>query len=115
MVNVKTVFTVLLMVSSLALRPAAATTGTRAGQPHPLRKRNVETTSRTAARESHKPVLIKTHLALVNAEGETTGEVLSGSTLGDSPFCAGGSFADAAWGAPGRVGGEERSAAPMAP
>jgi hypothetical protein len=33
-------------------------------------------------------------LAPPNARGETTGEVLSGSTIGDSAFCAGGKFLD---------------------
>jgi hypothetical protein len=38
--------------------------------------------------------VIKTHVAPLNARGETTGEVLSGSTIGDSAFCAGGKFID---------------------
>ncbi len=42
-----------------------------------------------------EPILIETHLAPLNARGESTGEVLSGSTIGDSAFCAGGTFADA--------------------
>ena len=50
----------------------------------------------TSAKESGEPILIKTHLAALNARGESFGEVLSGSTIGDSAFCAGGSFADAA-------------------
>ena len=33
-------------------------------------------------------------MAPLNARGETTGEVLSGSTIGDSAFCAGGRFID---------------------
>jgi hypothetical protein len=49
----------------------------------------------TSAKESGEPILIKTHLAPLNARGESTGEVLSGSTIGDSAFCAGGTFADA--------------------
>jgi hypothetical protein len=48
----------------------------------------------TSAKESREPILIKTHLAPVNARGETTGEVLSGSTIGDSAFCSGGRFSD---------------------
>ncbi len=43
---------------------------------------------------SNEPILIKTHLAPPNARGETTGEVLSGSTIGDSAFCAGGRFGE---------------------
>jgi len=49
----------------------------------------------TSAEESSKPIVIKTNVAPLNARGETTGEVRSGSTIGDSAFCAGGKFADA--------------------
>jgi hypothetical protein len=42
-----------------------------------------------------EPILIKTHLDALNARGESTGEVLSASTIGDSAFCSGGTFADA--------------------
>ena len=45
------------------------------------------------AKESGEPILIKTHLAPANSRGETFGEVLSGSTIGDSAFCAGGDSA----------------------
>jgi hypothetical protein len=48
----------------------------------------------TSAKESGEPILIKTQLAPLNARGETTGEVRSGSTIGDSAFCAGGKFLD---------------------
>jgi hypothetical protein len=48
----------------------------------------------TTAAKSDEPILIKTHVAPLNARGETTGQVLSGSTIGDSPFCAGGKFLD---------------------
>jgi hypothetical protein len=48
----------------------------------------------TSAKESGEPILIKTHVASFNARGETMGEVLSGSTIGDSAFCAGGRFSD---------------------
>ena len=58
-----------------------------------------ETTARgdetgTTADKGGEPILIKTHLDPLNARGETTGEVLSGSTIGDSAFCAGGKFLD---------------------
>jgi hypothetical protein len=43
---------------------------------------------------SGEPILIKTHVAPLNAEGQTVGKVLSGSTIGDSAFCAGGEFLD---------------------
>jgi hypothetical protein len=48
----------------------------------------------TTAKAGREPILIKTHVAPLNARGETTGEVLSGSTIGDSAFCAGGRFDD---------------------
>jgi hypothetical protein len=45
--------------------------------------------------KKREPILIKTHVAPLNARGETTGKVRSGSTIGDQAFCAGGKFADA--------------------
>ena len=48
----------------------------------------------TSDKKGGKPILIKTHVAPLNARGETVGEVLSGSTIGDSAFCAGGNFLD---------------------
>lgn len=48
----------------------------------------------TSGGESGGPIVIRTQLAPVNAEGETTGEVLSGSTVGDSAFCVGGRFGE---------------------
>ena len=53
-----------------------------------------DTGTTSAAEKAGEPILIKTHLAPVNASGETTGEVLSGSTIGDSAFCVGGRFGD---------------------
>ena len=81
MVKVKTAFTVVLM-ASLGIA-ACGDDDDEGGTTAPAPQR-------------HEPILIRTHLAPVNAEGETTGEVLSGSRIGDSAFCAGGSFADAA-------------------
>jgi hypothetical protein len=49
----------------------------------------------TTAEKGGEPILIKTHVAPLNARGETVGEALSESTIGDSAFCAGGRFADA--------------------
>lgn len=43
---------------------------------------------RTAAEESDEPILIKTRVDI------PTGVVLGGSTVGDSPFCRGGTFRD---------------------
>ena len=48
----------------------------------------------TSAKGSGEPILIKTHVAPLNARGETVGKVLSGSTIGDSAFCAEGKFID---------------------
>jgi hypothetical protein len=95
MTNLKTVFAALLVVSLLGI---AACGGDDEDQGGTTASPDAETTSTTAA-QRHEKILIKTHLDPVNAEGETTGEVLSGSTIGDSAFCAEGSFADAA-GAP---------------
>jgi len=53
-----------------------------------------DTGTTTAAEKAGEPIRIKTHLNPVNASGEITGEVLSGSTIGDSAFCVGGRFGD---------------------
>ena len=92
MVNLKTTFPVLLMVCLLGVAACGDEDGDEGGT---TASSDVRTTSTTPTHR-HEPILIKMHLAPVNAEGETTGEVLSGSTIGDSAFCAGGSFADAA-------------------
>ena len=93
----KTGFTVLLMVCLLGLaacdgdeNEGGATTsaedaGTTAGGDE----------TGTTAKEGGEPILIKTHVAPPNPRGETTGEVLPGSTIGDSAFCAAGEFLDA--------------------
>ena len=75
MVTVKTASSALLMISVLGLAACGDDDGDETGT-------NAE------------PILIKTHLAPLNARGESTGEVLSGSTIGDSAFCAGGNFLD---------------------
>jgi hypothetical protein len=88
-VQVKTAFTVLLMVSLLGIAACGdddgdksrATTGaeeagTTAGGDE----------TGASAKESGEPILIKTHLAPPNARGKTSGEVLFGSTIGDSAF-----------------------------
>jgi hypothetical protein len=80
MVKVKTAFAVLLMVSLLGIAACGDEGGTTAAP-------DVESTSTTAA-ESDKPILIKTRVDI------PTGEVLGGSTIGDSPFCPGGMFRD---------------------
>jgi hypothetical protein len=53
--------------------------------------------SGTTAAEGGEEILIKTHVAfLANPKDDTVtvGEVLPGSTIGDSAFCAGGRFGD---------------------
>ena len=98
MVKVKTAFTVLLMFSLLGLAACGDDDGDEGGT-----TTGAEETGTTAGRDETgtsakdgEPILIKTHLAPLNTRGESTGEVLSGSTIGDSAFCAGGKFLDGA-------------------
>lgn len=88
MVRVKSAVTVLLMVSLLGIAACDDDDddGTTAAADE----------TATSGKEGGEPILIKTHVNSLNARGETTGEVRSGSTIGDSAFCAGGRFADAA-------------------
>jgi hypothetical protein len=97
MVKVKTVFTGLLMVSLLGI--AACSDDDESG-PN-TGPENAGTTAdgdetETSAEESGEPILIKTHLAPLNARGESRGVVRSGSTIGESAFCVGGRFSDVA-------------------
>jgi hypothetical protein len=95
MVTVKTAFTVQLMVSLLGIAACSdddgdesrTTTGPEAA---------ATTADGDETGTSAEPILIKTHLAPLNPRGESTGEVLSGSTIGDSAFCVGGRFSDVA-------------------
>jgi hypothetical protein len=87
MVRIKTAFAVLVMASLLGI----AACGDDDGDENGTRSADAEATPTNAA-ESNEQILIKTHLGPPNAQGKTTGEVLSGSTIGDSPFCAQGSF-----------------------
>lgn len=57
----------------------------------------VDTDSADAGEGSEK-IVIKTHITF--RPDPPTGEVLSGSTIGDSPFCSGGSFHDSTGNAP---------------
>jgi hypothetical protein len=98
MVKVKTAFTVLLMVSLLGIAACDNDDGDEGGTTTGAEEAGTTAggdETGTSAKEGGEPILIKTHVAPLNARGETTGEVLSGSTIGDSAFCAGGSFADA--------------------
>jgi len=82
MVKVKSAFTVLLMVFLLGIAGCSNDDGDEGG------------TTGTSAKEGSEPILIKTRVAPQNARGETSGEVLSGSTIGNAAFCAGGNFID---------------------
>ena len=98
MVKVKTAFTVLLTVSLLGIAACDGDDGDEGGTTTGAAE--AETTAGgdetgTSGKEGGEPILIKTHVAPLNARGETVGEVRSGSTIGDSAFCAGGKFADA--------------------
>jgi hypothetical protein len=98
---VKTAFAALLMVSLFGIA-ACGGGGDDADEGGTTASPDVETTSTTAA-ESNEPILIKTHLAPPNAQGKTSGEVLSGSTIGDSAFCAQGKFIDGPVEVPSRL------------
>ena len=97
MVKVKTAFTVLLTISLLGLAACGDDDGDKGGTTTGAEETGT-TAGRdetgTSAKDGGEPILIKTHLAPLNARGESTGEVLSGSTIGDSAFCAGGKFLD---------------------
>ena len=98
MVKVKTAFTVLLTVSLLGIAACGGDDGDEGGTTTGAEEAGTTAggdDTGTSAKESREPILIKTHVAPLNARGETVGEVLSGSTIGDSAFCAGGSFIDA--------------------
>jgi hypothetical protein len=55
--------------------------------------------------EGSEEILIETHVVFPEADTPVTGEVLDGSTIGDSPFCPGGTFRD-------RHGSEDPSVPP---
>jgi hypothetical protein len=88
MAKVKTPFAVLLLISVLGLAACGDDDGDKGGT-----TTATEGTG-TSAKKGSEPILIKTHLDPPNARDETTGEVRPGSTIGDSPFCAGGKFLD---------------------
>jgi hypothetical protein len=87
-VKIKTAFTALMMVSLLGITACDDDDDGGGG--------GGATETTTGATASGEPILIKTHVASAKGTGETppTGEVASGSTIGDSAFCAGGSFSD---------------------
>ena len=99
MIKAKSVFTVLLTVFLLGIAACDSDDedegGTTSGAAEAGTTTGGDETG-TSGKEGGEPILIKTHVAPLNARGETTGEVRSGSTIGDSAFCAGGTFADAA-------------------
>src|SRR5215217_4855184 len=93
MVRIKTAFAVPLLVSLLGVAAcgagdADADAGGATATP------DVAATSTTAA-ESNEAILIKTRWSPPDTKEDTiSGEVVSGSTHGDSAFCAGGKFVD---------------------
>lgn len=96
MAKVKTAFTVLLTVSLPGMAACSDDDGDEGGT---ATGAEAGTTAGggetgTSANEGAEQIRIKTHLAPVNARGETTGEVLTGSTIGDSAFCVGGRFGE---------------------
>src|SRR5215204_6788471 len=98
MVKVKIPFTVLLMVSLLGIAACSDDDGDEGGTTTGAEEAGTTAggdETGTSGKEGGEPILIKTHMAPLNARGETVGEVLSGSTIGDSAFCAGGRFANA--------------------
>ena len=90
---VKTSFAVLLMVSLLGLAACGDDGADEGGTTPSL---DVETTS-TIAAETNEPIVITTHLAPPNAQGKTSGEVVSGSTIGDSASAPGGHSSTGLW------------------
>jgi len=105
MPKVRTAFTVLVTVSVLGIAACGDDDGDEGGPTTGAEE--AATTAGgdetgTSGDESGEPILIKTHLAPLNAEGESSGEVLSRSTIGESAFCAGGKFLDSAVQAPSR-------------
>jgi hypothetical protein len=95
MARVKIASTVLLMVALLGIAACGDDDegGTTTGAQEAGTTAGGDETG-TSAKDGGEPILIKTHLDPPNARGESTGEVRSGSTIGDSAFCAGGKFLD---------------------
>ena len=77
MVKVKSAVTVLLMVFLLGIAACSNDDGDEGGT-----TAGGDETG-TSAKEGSEPILIKTHVAPLNARDETVGEVLSGSTIGN--------------------------------
>ena len=105
MLEVKAAFSVLLMVSLLGIAACGDDDGdkggTTTGSDEAVTAAGGDD-NETDANESGEPIRIKTRLAPLNAQGESTGKVLFGSTIGDSAFCAGGKFLDSAVQEPSR-------------
>jgi hypothetical protein len=108
MLNVKTVIAVLLMVSPFGIAACGDDDGDEGGTT--TGRKEAGTTAggdetgttaggdetETSTQGSGEPILIKTHLAPLDADRPSSGKVRSGSTIGDSAFCTGGNFLDSA-------------------
>jgi hypothetical protein len=88
--GIKTALSLLVIVFLLGIAACGDDDGEES---RPTASRGAETTATTAA-DASEPIMIKTHVAPPNAQGKMSGEVLSGSTIGDSAFCARGRFID---------------------
>jgi hypothetical protein len=98
MLRIRTAFMVLLTVSLLGTAACGDDDRDKSGTATPGAE-EAETTAGgdetgASAKEGGEPIVIKTHLGPPNAQGKMSGEVLSGSTIGDSAFCARGKFTD---------------------
>ena len=87
----------LLLLSAVVLALAVGCGGNRGGQAEEAgtaETRPTEAEQMTTATEEGETILIKTHVTISPARTGATGEVLRGSSIGDSPFCPGGAFRD---------------------
>ena len=97
MVKIKTAFAVLLTGSLLGTAACGDADGDEGGTTTGAEEAGTTAggdETGASAKEGGEPILIKTHVAPPKAQGNTSGEVLSGSTIGDSAFCARGTFID---------------------
>jgi hypothetical protein len=97
MLRIRTAFMVLLTVSLLGTAACGDddrdTGGTATPGAEEARTTAGGDETGASGKESGEPIVIKTHVS-PNAQGKLSGEVLSGSTIGDAAFCARGKFTD---------------------